>query len=213
MPRGRAGTLGWQWDPGVAGGPRGGRGRTGAASSLPGRLVGSAISLLCIIRGGGSQWLITAWRTLCSSKPPGLFPAPSSGLWRGDTSPAPSSLDLMLHPGSPALRCSSCCPPGRALSFPGLRRRGRCPARVAAPMEGWLWLCPTWAASPGPRAAPFQVRGFPRQCSDPHAVLGVLVVQPLGRVCCRQRSWLCSSKSCNSWSLFLLLSFLGRQSC
>lgn len=51
------------------------QGRTGAASSLPDTLVGSAISLLCIIRGGGSQWLITAWRTLCSSKPPGPFPA------------------------------------------------------------------------------------------------------------------------------------------
>lgn len=47
-------------------------------------------------------------------------------------------------------------------------------------MEGWLY--PIWAGSPGLRAAPLQVRGFPKQCSNPGAVVGVLVVQPRGKV-------------------------------
>lgn len=157
-------------------------GRTGAASSLAGRLVGSAISLLCIIRGGGSQWLITAWRTLCLQSLQVLsqrsWPAPASGLWRGDTSPA--WISSCTHQPSAALSCTSCCTSRLSFVLPGLRRRGRCPARVAAPVEGWLY--PTWAGSPGPRAAPFQVRGFPKQCSNADAEVGVLWCSPLERL-------------------------------
>lgn len=135
-------------------------------------------------------------------------------------------------PGSPqTLRSWPCCSgkSGRSCRAPRVfvlrlevTLRGSC-AVGSRRLAGGLCLpraeqfdtgsSPTRAGFPGVGAAPLQASGFQKQHNNTDVVVCGSGGPAPRKGGCWQRFQLFSSKSCNSWSLFLLLSFLGTHSC